>query len=474
MYKIVNIADPNSIRPPDIEKEARNDLAKCYLIANELLAQEAPVAGMDSEEELRNDLAELIAVFEFSVNSFPWRDIKYAIVRSNEFLSRLQEKPSTFDVNEAFLKATGLTLQEYQHLVFSVFVVYSRFSPEQILEGKVLFIDTKPSATLAPLYDKLLQHTCCPIEELAHRAETTHSLPNEFRLWREYPLVKLSNNQIMCIDMGFLVDKLETGVFWIIRNHLEDKAVGKGEEIISLRGTVFEDYAASIVERGVNAQKPSNMERYKIKPEYAQKVEAESTDIAVWGDDTLILLECKAPLLSAETKFSRDFDTFYKGIECSVLKGIRQLWTAIQFLCNRNKTQRRKVEGLDMSKLKNIYPVLVLPDRLFSLPGMNKFLHSEFQRLVKCNKLKKQLDIKRLTVLTIEDLEDLEPYLSDRPFHSHLDTWLKEFERDEYFSFSQYLWSLRESEARDNSYVEKEFKRIVADMKGYFSSHGLN
>ena len=284
LYKIVNIADPNSIRPPDIEKEARNDLAKCYLVVNELLAQEAPDAGLNSEEELSNDLAELISVFEYAVNSSPWRHIKHKIIRSKEFLSRLQEKASTFDVNETFLDATtGLTLQDYQHLIFGVFARYSRFPPEEILEGKVLFIDTKPSATLAPLYDKLLQHTCCPIDELAHRAETTLSLPSEFRLWREFPLVKLSNNQIMCIDMGFLVDKLETGVFWIIHDRLEEEKCDKGGEIICLRGEIFEDYAASIVERGVNAQTPSSPETCIIRPIYAQKQQAECADIAVWG-----------------------------------------------------------------------------------------------------------------------------------------------------------------------------------------------
>lgn len=468
-------ASRNSTRSPDIADDARNDLATCYLVVNELLAEEAPPAGMGSEEKLRNDLAELIAIFEYSVNPSPWRHIKHTIVRSNEFLTLLQEKASTFDVNAAFLEATtGLTLQHYQHLIFSVFAVYTRFSPEEILEGNALFIDTKPSPALATLYDKLLQHTCIPIEELARYAETTTSLTNEFRLWRQFPLVKLSDDQIMCVDMGFLVDKIETGVFWIIRDKLEDKIAGKGEQIIRLRGAVFEDYAASIVERGINAQQPPSKEKFIIKPMYDQKGKAECTDIAVFGEDTLILLECKAPLLSAKAKFSRDFSEFYKAIKPSVIKGIGQLWASIQDIGHTDKKQRRKVEGINISKINRIYPVLVLPDRLFSLPGMNRYLNSEFQHLVKRNALKKHLADMHLTVLTISDFEDLEPYLHDKPFHIHLETWLLDFKRDEYFSFSRYLWSLRETEPRENSYVNKEFDRIGADMQAFFSSHGLS
>ena len=230
----------------------------------------------------------------------------------------------------------------------------------------------------------------------------------------------------MCIDIGFLLEKLETGVFWIIRNQLEEERRGKGEEIIQLWGQVFEDYAASIIERGINAQTPSSMERYILRPKYAQRQQAECTDIAVCGNDTLILLECKAPLLSAQTKFSGNFLHLRKGLKNKIIegKGIEQLWNAIQSLGHTNKHKRREVEGIDISQVKKIYPVLVLPDRIFSIPLMNRFLDAEFQRLVKYKDLKDYLEVMPLTVLTIANLESLEPYFSDIPFHARLDQWI--------------------------------------------------
>ena len=478
LSKSASISDSHSTRAPDTTVDARNDLARCYLIANGLLGTDLPNFGTDSTEEERKELlAALIPDLEYGINSSPRHHIRHSLVRSYEFLTCLQEAASTFDVNELFTQATGLNLRDYQYLILSILNMSLNFSPEEILEGD-LFVNTQPSPALTPLYDRLLQHTCISIDELASEVETTPSLPNEFRSLRKYPLIKIDENQIMCIDIGFLLEKLETGVFWIIRNQLEEERGGRGEEIIQLWGQVFEDYAASIIERGINAQTPSSMERYIIRPKYAQRQQAECTDIAVCGNDTLILLECKAPLLSAQTKFSGNFLHLRKGLKNKIIegKGIEQLWNAIQTLGHTNKKKRRKVEGIDISQIKKIYPVLVLPDRIFSIPLMNRFLDSEFQRFVKYNDLKDHLEIMPLTVLTIANLESLEPYFNDIPFHAHLDQWITQiFNDNKSYPFNEYLGFLKEMEGemRQNSYMEQEAEQMHDDIKRYFAAQGI-
>ena len=459
--------------------EAMNNLARCYLIANEQTDVQRIDFGTEQNDEQKKDsLAEMIADCEYVVAENPWHHIRNKMVRSRFFITHLREISP--ELEETFSRATEptrLTLQEYQHLIFSVFAVYSRFSPQDILKG-ALFVVPPRSADFVTSYDKLLEYDGIPIDELARKAEMICSMPEEFRLWRMYPLVKLRENQFMCIDIGFLLDKLETGVFWIIRNQLEKDCAGKGEEIIGLRGEIFECYTASIIERGINAQTSSSMERCIVRPKYAQQPQAECTDIAVCGRETLILLECKAPLLSAKTKFSRDFSEFYKGAKRKIIEpnGIEQLWKAVQSLGHADCNERRKVDGIDISKVKKIYSVLVLPDRMFSVPWMNWFLNKEFQRFVNHNKLTKHLEVLPLTVVTIEDLENLEPYLSDVPFHIHLDRWITQFFENnqpfpiQFIPFSEYLRSLMEGDARENIHLVQECERIVADMGKYFSS----
>ena len=246
--------------------------------------------------------------------------------------------------------------------------------------------------------------------------------------------------------------------------------------MMGLRGQVFEDYVASIVERGINAQTPSSMERFIIRPKYVQRQQEECTDIAVCGGDNLILFECKTPLLSAKTKFSGNFCNLYDGIKPNAIKGVEQLWSAIQTLGHTDTTQRRQVEGIDISQVRKIYPVLVLSDRIFSVPFMNRFLDSEFQRFVRYNDLKKHLKIMPLTVLTTDDLESLEPYLSDKPFHAHLDLWMAQiFLDNRSYPFSEYLRFLKEMEGkvRQNEYIEQEIRRVGDDIDAYLSTWGI-
>lgn len=473
--KSVRISDPHSPRAPDATYDARHDLAKCYLIANGLLEGEHPNFGIDLTDEERNALlAALIPGFEYRIDSSPGPHIKYSLVRSKKLLEGLEGTSSTFDVNATFCQATGLSLQDYQYLILSILSVSLSFSLADILEGSEIFVDVQPSPELAPLYDRLLQHTCIPIDELASEVEVTPSLSNEFLLLRKYPLIKIDENRIMCIDIGFLLEKLETGIFWIIRAQLEAEGTGKGKEILDLRGQVFEDYAASIIKRALSDTEACT-ERYIIRPMYSQREQAECTDIAVCGDDTLILFECKAPLLSAKTKFSGDFCNLHDGIKPNAIKGVEQLWSAIQTLGHTDTTQRRQVQGIDISQVRKIYPVLVLSDRIFSFPFMNRFLDSEFKRFVAYNNLEEHLEIMPLTVLTIEDLENLEPYLSDTPFHAHLDQWITDFFSDNMSSpFSEYLRRLREREMRHNTYMEQEARQMLADIGEYFSARGVN
>ena len=471
------------------QNDPRNPLARGYLIANGLSDQEKLDYQNDLEVKEKEDQADLkrdvlvsfIPLMEYKMPPLSSRSNGEFLVRTYELLCRLEKTDSNIDVNDIFYQATGLTLRKYYHLIALVVVKYLNLSPEAILEGEEsLFIDIKGSPGLKPLYDKLLPHACISVSTLAAETGKPTGLTNEFRLWRQYPLVRLSDDHIMCVDIRFLLDKLESGIFWIIRDELEKHKRGDGQKIISLWGKVFEDYAASIIKRGINSQTPS-MEKYILNPKYVGKSENECIDIAVCSDENLILLECKAPLLSAKVKFSGEFDKLRRELRTKLvetktergktkLKGIGQLWDAIQTLGHTNRKKRRRVEGVDISKVKKIYPVLVLSDSVFGTPCMNCFLNSEFQRFVKHGNLKKHLTIMPLTVLTVEHLEELEPWLNESPFYMHLDRWLEQFNQNDVRGFGDYTYSLHEHTPRENQFMSQQFEKIKVEAYEYLSS----
>ena len=475
------------------QTEVKNKLARSYLIVNGLSEAEEPdslndleVYGENEQAALRRDvMVDFIPLWEYRIRPLSSRGNNELLVRAYELLRRLEKTNTNVDVNRIFCQATGLTLRNYYHLILLVVSKYLNLSVQEILEGEEsLFIDFKGAPDLKPLYDKLLPHDCISVNTLAAKAAKSTSLRNEFRLWRRYPLVKITEDRIVCVDISFLLDKLQNGIFWIIRDQLEKRKKGDGQKIISLWGDVFEDYAASIVKRGINSQTPS-MEKCILNPQYIGKSENECTDIAVCSNDTLILLECKAPLLKAEVKFSGNFGKLRREIQTKLvqtrsehgrtkIKGVVQLWNAIQTLGHTNKKKRRRVEGIEISKVKKIYPILVLSDPVFGAPCMNWFLNSEFQRFVNRNALKNHLEIMPLTVLTIDHLEQLEPCLNDTPFYTHLDRWLQQFEKNPVRGFGEYAYSLHEHTPRENRFMSQQFDRIKDEAYEYFTALGAN
>ena len=491
LMESARVSDPDSTYTLD-RRSARQDLAKCYLIANGMLEENTSNSNTISEDEVdKQMIAEIISTVEYAINTSPEYRTKFLTVRSAEFLRRLIETEDTrleVDANQTFFEATGLTLQDYQHLVFSIFAVYWSCSPQEIIrqdpsrDGS-LFFGPSSVPDLAFLYEKFLCRTCVSIDELKEKAENFPSWKNEFRLWRQYPLVAVGENQILCVDFSFLLEKLQTGVFWIIRDQLEKQRRGDGQKIIALWGDIFEDYTASIIKRAIGCQEP-RVENYVVAPKYDQEQEKECTDIVIHSGDTLILLECKAPLLRGESKFSGDFDTLYAELKDKIVegerpgkaRGIKQLCNAIQSLFHSDEAQRRNIEGIDISNIKKIYPVLILSDRMFSVLGMNWFLNLEFQRLVKDIYREADLDIKPLAVLTIEDLESLEPYLSDTPFHVHLDEWIEwraEVKSNEKLSFNSFLFPSLTENPREDTFFDQKFDEIRSEMMTYFTERGL-
>lgn len=463
--------------------DARNDLARSYLIANELLESVGSVGQGGSETDLDSTLAErkkevligTIPYLEYSVHSHPSRSTAELVVRSSELCRLFEKASSNIDVSVIFREATGLTLREYYTLIWLIVRTYLSPSSSGFLDEGSLFVDPKSDPSLTPLYDRLLPYLCLSMDELASKAGATSSLPNEFRLWRQYPLVKISERQVVCVDIGFLLDKLETGVLWVIRNELEKHKKDSGQRIFALWGEVFAGYAASILKRGIKSQIPA-VEKCLIAPKYAPQKSDECTDVAIVGNDALVLLECKASTLTTEAKFSGDFGKLRQELKRKVVeaKGITQLWKAIQHLGHKDKKVRREVEGIDISKVKKIYPVLVLADHTFSAPCMNWFLDSEFQRVAKGNVLKKGLEIMPLTVLSIANLEQLEPWLTDVPFSIHLEYWLTLFKRDDRLGFNKYTYLLHKETPRANRFMVETFNQIKEEIEKYLSTLGVD
>ena len=184
---------------------------------------EGKIDVYDDVEARKHLLVEYIQCFEYANKS---HNILEKMVRSKELLSLAQD--SKIDIQAEFSKATGLTLREYQYIIFHALANYLKLTPEDAGRAEGLFISPHPPH-LEELYDKLLKYNCISIDELPNEVyDSFKSTPmNEFRVFRDKPLVKTGEDEIICVDFNFLIDKLESGIFWIIFNQLKESDRGR-------------------------------------------------------------------------------------------------------------------------------------------------------------------------------------------------------------------------------------------------------
>ena len=435
----------------------------------------------DEVEERNHLLVEQIPYFEYGDK---YHNIPEKMVRSKELLSLAQNskrvRDSKIDIQAEFSKATGLTLREYQCLIFYTLVHYLDLTLEDVLEGDKLFIPSRP-LHLEDLYDKLLKHNGISIDELPNEVyNSLVSTPiNEFRIFRDKPLVKMGENAMICIDFNFLADKLESGIFWIIFNQLKESDRGK---LFPIWGDAFAKYVGSILKRSVsNADSETEnvtdvSQRLIPSPQYSGKQEGECTDFIIHTDETLILMECKAGKLTADAKYNGKFHDLERELKAKFVDpdGLRQLRDAILKLADKNEGNRSHIEDVDISQIRKIYPVLIVLDETFSTQWMNWYLDRQFQGIFKQGSIPSDLEVAPLSVLTSTDLEYLEPYLTDTPFHKHLDDWIEFYQQHgEFPAFRSYVYTLRNNDSRENQFIVQQFDQIGSDMLQFFSQRGV-
>ena len=432
---------------------------------------EGKIDVYDRVEQNNHSLVVSIPYFEYGDK---YHNIPEKMVRSKELLSCAQD--SKIDIQAEFSEATGLTLKEYQYLIFYTLVHYLDLTLEDVLEGHKLFIPSRP-LHLEDLYDKLLKHNGISIDELPNEVyNSLVSTPiNEFRVFRDKPLVKMGENAMICIDFNFLADKLESGIFWIIFNQLKESDRGR---MFGIWGEAFEKYVGSILKRVVSNTngETEDSKRLIASPKYNDKQGGECTDFIIHTDETLILIECKARTLTADARYNGKFHDLERELKAKFVKpeGVKQLKDAIVNLADKNEDKRRHIEGVDISQIRKIYPVLIVLDEIFSTQWMNWYLDRQFRLIFKQDSIQSGLKVAPLSVLTSSDLEHLEPYLTDTPFHKHLDNWIEFYRRNkEIPSFHLYVHTLLNEDLRRNQYMKQQFEEIKSDISQFFSQRGV-
>jgi hypothetical protein len=237
---------------------------------------------------------------------------------------------------------------------------------------------------------------------------------HNFTPFRKRPFFR-TNGTCIPIHPCFVQEKLEAGLFWTIFHAMENDA--ERDALFSLWGRLFETY---IIEFLGAAAKDKN--QFVPFPKYRDNKQ-EAFDGMLFNGKICVVFECKAGFLKAESKFAENPKLLIPDLDAkfgsSKTGALRQMASNITQVFYEKRTQRREIDGLDLTNAQVIVPVLVVQEKFVSSPLTAYFLAHSFRSELRKQRLTRDIDCQcqGLLVMDAYDVEALRVCNSNSAFN---------------------------------------------------------
>ncbi|MGD0012399.1 MAG: hypothetical protein ABSE93_28145 [Terriglobia bacterium] len=359
-------------------------LARLFLMASDHLYSPQPETT-DFEQKVLNLLANLIPSLEYSAPPA----FRNAMARSHlmygRFADELKNDVDYVDISSRFRKLTYLTPDEFMGLCFGLLSKYTNATVQTFAANPAssLFLQEGYFQQTAIDNDKIrkfkkeLSATPAEFKKVFERRPTG---PSDFTLFRAKPLYS-TGDQLFCIDPGFLAEKLETGPFW--RTILSVSGKEARDSFVAFWGRVFERYVNWLMSESVGTGNKDNT--FFPSPKYASDGSEVCDGLMLCGSDA-VFMEYKGGVFRAESKYGGNPSKLRAEIEEKLIrnpegkrKGIEQLAEAIRRTCQKEGPE--EILGVDLSRVRRLFPLLILRDGIGDAPMMNAFLNHKFDAI---------------------------------------------------------------------------------------------
>lgn len=508
-------------------KEGKYELGRVALMTTNLFdsSEQGARLTMQSEAEeekrrMRDEFCtQMLPIFELSNPP----DVLSALVRNREYFRIFQDTlpngkfcfSSGDGIAERFFKLTGLKLNDYLLLIFALYANYENAARQdgaikRLIDDpgnfnigiNVLFSQMRFTNEERLAFFKLTAIDVDGLIEACRTSCSRLSLKQEydFTAFRTYPLVytRAEKDIATCLDSSFLAEKISTGVYHTIKMPLEEAARGTEPhadesarraaakahvEFLGHWGGAFEIY---VNDRLSETHSPGLKGFYRC-PYYDEPPSGSDTEVfdAVldYGED-LIVFEHKGKYLDLGAKYSGNRELFLADLKSNkrLGKGMYQIADNLGFVFNNRPGETRlffherddaglptKRFGLkDIKHIKRIYPVIVHQDFSLRLKCVNLIMNECFQQEIKRRNVDEAM-VRPLTLLTVEDLETLMPYLSD----VRLPDILKAYSKldDPLMTFTKFLhWFLRQRSMKvhQNEWILAKSDEVWNELNAMF------
>lgn len=365
---------------------------------------------VSDKEKFARTIAELVAVTEYGKPN-----IGHQLARNNllltHYVRELQSDADYVNVAGEYEDLVGFSTEENTAMVFGL---HARF-------GRNLVETIKTDAGALPFSIQTFSQTSLPIPKrtkfLATVSATPAAMkrellrrdygPNDFTIFRKFPAVEQWYNAhlksfwigYLLMDNQMLIEKQVGGPYW--------HAVSKyGQRFIRFWGKVFERYVDDLLANSC----AGTTARFIPDVRDPKDPHSQICDGLVIDGESLVVIETKAPIFSAEAKYSGNYTLLAEEVDSKMVrdretgkkKAAIQLADAVRAL-----TEDPSIllgVGVDLSRISRIYPLVVTLDGIGGAIGISAYLGLAFQEALVINAKYKEV-VRSLGCLDIETLE---------------------------------------------------------------------
>ncbi|MGC1619592.1 MAG: hypothetical protein WA765_13970 [Candidatus Acidiferrum sp.] len=325
-----------------------------------------------------------------------------------------KRSPGTLNLRNTFEQNCGMTLEDYVDHILGLLTYYITLDFHKMIEDpglacialKTFFADA-PREIVEKFW--LMELTTMKGFEASILGQTGLKAHHDFIAFRKKPLLETATDNVIPLHLGFVQEKLESGLFWAIFNSLS--TTQERSQLFTQWGHLFEEYISEILTRCLEA---SAHDHFPF-PRFSDNEEEAFDGIVSFGK-YMVVMEYKGGFLTANAKYAEDEDEFVRDLDrkfgAKKGAGLEQLVRKISTVFADRPADRRSLKNLDTSGVEVVIPVLVVQDSFVSSEITASYLADVFGTLERKEGLNPAITCTFPLVLDVSDIETLKPFLA--------------------------------------------------------------
>jgi len=316
--------------------------------------------------------------------------IHMSIVRSDAIFGEILRKVgSQSNLRAAFERNTGMALEDYVDHVLGILTYYVTLDFHKLIDDPGLAsiaLKTFFAQSAEEIVLKFWRSELTTFEALrATLTEESELKPHhDFMAFRKRPVLEVAPGVAIPLHLGFLQEKLETGLFWAVFNSLGTRQ--ERSDLFTDWGHLFEAYVSQVLDQRVQGPR----EKYFAFPTFSDNGD-EAFDGVICAEECWVVMEYKGGFLSATAKYAEDEGKFIDDLDrkfgAAKGAGVEQLVRKVASIFAERPAARRSLNGLSAAGVRVVIPVLIVQDAFVSSELTSSYLVDAFETLKRKHRL---------------------------------------------------------------------------------------